>query len=70
MCAAAFRPFSITRSAASTMALPDAISDFDPPVPPPATSRSLSPCTSRMAWNGTPSLWCSTCANGDQWPCP
>ena len=19
---------------------------------------------------GTPSFWCSTCANGDQWPCP
>ena len=30
--------------------------DFEPPVPPPAISRSLSPCISLILWNGMPSL--------------
>ena len=63
-------PFSITLSEASTIAAPDAMIDFEPPVPPPAISRSLSPCLSLMRSNGMPSLVVSTCANADQWPWP
>ena len=44
------------------------IIDFDPPVPPPAISWSLSPCTSLIRWNGMPSLVARICANGDRAP--
>ena len=64
------RPFSITSCAASTIAAPEAISDLEPPVPPPAISRSLSPWTRRMLSKGTPSWLCSTWAKGVQWPWP
>ena len=37
-CAAICRPFSMTFSPASTIALPLVIIDFEPPVPPPAIS--------------------------------
>ena len=36
--------------------VPLCISDFDPPLPPPAASRSLSPCTSDIFSTGMPSL--------------
>ena len=52
------------------MAAPEAMSDLEPPVPPPATSSSLSPCSRRMLSKGTPSLECSTWAKALQWPCP
>ena len=55
---------------ASTIAVPVCISDFEPPEPPPAISRSLSPCTSEIFSNGTPSCSLSTCANGVAWPMP
>ena len=55
-CEAASLPFSITLWPASTMAAPLAMIDFEPPVPPPACRRSLSPCTRRIASNGTPSV--------------
>ena len=41
-------PCSITLAAASTIAVPLDMIDLEPPVPPPATRRSLSPCTRRM----------------------
>ena len=59
-------PLSITLSEASTIAAPDAMIDFEPPVPPPAISRSLSPCFSLILWKGMPSLVVSTCAKADQ----
>ena len=46
--AAICRPCSMTLSLAATIAVPLAISDFEPPVPPPAISSSLSPCNRRM----------------------
>ena len=48
-------PCSITLAAASTMAVPLCMIDFEPPVPPPASSWSLSPWISRTRSNGTPS---------------
>ena len=47
LAAAAARPASITLALASTIAVPLAMSDFEPPVPPPATSSSLSFCLRR-----------------------
>jgi hypothetical protein len=38
----------MTCSAASSRAVPLAMVERDPPVPPPATSWSLSPCSSRI----------------------
>jgi hypothetical protein len=35
----------------------EAMIDFEPPVPPPAISSSLSPCTSLILSKGTPSCW-------------
>ena len=55
---------------ASTMAWPEFIIEREPPVPPPASSSSLSPCSSRTLSNGTPSFSLSTCANGVAWPWP
>ena len=54
-CPASARPFSITAAAASTSALPLAMIEREPPVPPPAISWSLSPCTRSIASNGRPS---------------
>src|SRR6266567_4571041 len=67
---AIFLPRSITSSDASTIAVPVAVIDRDPPVPPPNTSSSLSPWMSRMRSNGMPSRSLSTCANGAAWPWP
>ena len=47
-CEAICLPCSTTLPAASTMAVPLCMIDFEPPVPPPAISSSLSPCSSRM----------------------
>ena len=55
---------------ASTMAAPLAIMLLDPPVPPPAISASLSPCSSRTRSNGMPSRSHNTWAKGDAWPWP
>ena len=63
-------PLSITLSDASTIAAPLAMIDFEPPVPPPAISRSLSPWISLILWNGMPSFSVSTWAKADQWPWP
>ena len=68
--AAICRPCSMQSALASTIAAPDAIMLFEPPVPPPAISWSLSPCSSRTGSNGTPSRSHSTCANGVAWPWP
>ena len=57
-------------AAASTIAVPLCISDFEPPLPPPMSSRSLSPCTSVIFSNGMPSFSLNTCANGVAWPMP
>ena len=54
-CEAICLPCSITLAAASTIAVPLCIIEREPPVPPPASSSSLSPCSSRMRSNGTPS---------------
>ena len=58
-------PFSITSADASTIALPLAMIEREPPVPPPTSSWSLSPCTRSISSNGTPSRSASTCANAD-----
>ena len=63
-------PFSITWSAPSTIAVPLAYIEREPPVPPPASNSSLSPCSRWMRSNGTPSFSDSTCANGAAWPWP
>ena len=55
---------------ASRIAAPLAIMLLEPPVPPPAISLSLSPCTRRTLSNGTPSRSHSTCAKGEAWPWP
>ena len=60
----------MTLAAASTIAVPLCMIDFEPPLPPPMTSRSLSPCTSEIFSNGTPSFSLNTCANGVAWPMP
>ena len=60
-CAANVLPRSMTRSAASLIAAPCAVSEREPPVPPPILIRSLSPWTMRILSNGTFSRWCSTC---------
>ena len=52
------------------MAWPEFIIEREPPVPPPASSSSLSPCSRRTFSNGTPSFSLSTCANGEAWPWP
>ena len=52
------------------MAAPLAMIDFEPPVPPPAISRSLSPWISLMRPNGMPSFSVSTWAKGEAWPWP
>ena len=46
MCAAARLPFSMTSSAAPTMAMPLAVIEREPPVPLPVWTMSLSPCSS------------------------
>ena len=69
-CAAICLPVSTTLSPAATIAVPLVIIDFEPPVPPPAISSSLSPCSKRILSNGMPKRVLSTCANGDAWPCP
>jgi len=66
--AAAFFPRAMTSSAASMIAAPLAISDFDPPVPPPAINSSLSPCKSRTRPRGIPRREASTWAKGVAWP--
>ena len=53
--AASLRPFSMTTWLASTIALPLCMIEREPPVPPPAMSWSLSPCSSRILSNGMPS---------------
>ena len=55
-------PRSITRSEASVIAMPWAVSEREPPVPPPAWIRSVSPWTMRIFSNGTFSRWCRTWA--------
>ena len=69
-CEAICLPCSTTFAAASTMAWPEFIIEREPPVPPPASSSSLSPCRMRTFSNGTPSFSLSTCANGEAWPWP
>ena len=54
-CAASSLPFSMTLAAASTIAVPVCMIDFEPPEPPPAASLSLSPCSSEIFSNGMPS---------------
>ena len=67
---AIFLPLSTTFSLASTMAAPLAIIDLEPPVPPPAISSSLSPCSRRILSNGMPRRSLSTWAKGVAWPWP
>ncbi len=63
-CAARSLPLAMTLSAACSTAVPDSMVEREPPVPPPCTSWSLSPCSSRILSNGTPSLSVRICANG------
>ena len=62
--------FSITRSLATASAVPLDISDFEPPVPLPACSRSESVCIRRIFAGAIPSRSPTICANGVQWPWP
>ena len=55
---------------ASTIAVPVAVIEREPPVPSPERTRSLSPCTSVIVSKGTPSCADSTWANGVAWPWP
>ena len=68
--AAICRPRAITASPAAMIAAPEFMMLRDPPVPPPASNWSESPCSRRMRSNGTPSRSTSTWANGVQWPWP
>ena len=45
----------MTFAAASTIAVPVCMIDFEPPEPPPMASLSLSPCSSEIFSNGMPS---------------
>jgi hypothetical protein len=55
---------------ASTIAAPLAMIDFEPPVPPPAMSSSLSPCSKRIRSKGMPSFSVRTWAKGEACPWP
>ena len=55
-CAAARLPFSITSFDASTIAMPLAVIEREPPVPLPACTMSLSPCSSLIALEGNAEL--------------
>ena len=69
-CAASCLPCSITLSHALSSAVPPAIAEREPPVPPPNSSWSLSPCSSFSRSNGMPSRLTTTCAKGEAWPWP
>jgi hypothetical protein len=49
-------------SEALLIAVPCAVSEREPPVPPPPLIRLVSPWTILIASNGTLSFWCSTWA--------
>src|ERR1700727_1528925 len=68
--AAARLPFSMISFEASTIAIPLAVMEREPPVPLPAYTMSLSPCSSLTLSKGTPSSAQSTCAKGVACPCP
>src|SRR5258708_2562001 len=63
-CAAARLPFSMMSFEASTIAIPVAVMEREPPVPLPACTTSLSPCSSFTLSKGTPRCAASTCADG------
>ena len=58
------------RCRASTSALPLAMIEREPPVPPPTSNSSLSPWTRSISSNGTPRRSTSTWAKADAWPWP
>jgi len=60
----------MTRAADSTIAVPVAVIEREPPVPLPNRTRSLSFCSSMIFSNGTPNCADSTWANGVAWPWP
>jgi hypothetical protein len=64
------RNFAIISSAALLIELPCIVTDRDPPVPPPCSIRSLSPCTKRIRSNGIPARSCRNWAYTVSCPWP